>query len=582
MANTLRVLCVHGVGDHRNDLRWQNGWETAIRKGVDRWNPNRKVDLRFVFYEDLFEKASLGLRDTLNALRKLLGSGIHYGISDLFRRRRGLFDIPERLRWTAGMVVQWAENEPLREETRRLLLGEIDEFEPDVVAAHSLGSLICYDTLIRHRRKSAIKNTRFISFGSQIGNPFVRGTFGGRLVAPAVKTWYHLYNKYDDVFTAPIHIDAPSFQQIEAHFDLKGFGDHAATAYLSHDNVVDCVWGQIVGGRPYRAFTKSEKALVRLSRTPNRRALLVGINEYPDEADRLEGCVNDVFLVSSVLQECGFEAEDIRVALDDRATADGIRERLQWLLESVRDGDQRVFDYSGHGAQIHGYGVGETVDRLDECLVPCDFDWSLDRAIIDDELYELYSQLPYNARLVMILDCCHSGGMTRDGGPRVRGLDPPDDIRHRALKWSSEHDMWVPRELELPNRSLTEVADGKDYVGSSGVKRRLGRAVGLRALPNNQYDNVRKQLRHHGPYLPVIYQACQEDEYAYEYRHGVTSYGAFTYSMAKTLRKHKARRRSLTFEGLVKAVTKTLETLRYDQTPALVGPKPLRNTRIPW
>ncbi len=583
MAGVLKILCVHGVGDHRNDLSWQDNWVCAIRRGVERWDPKRRVEPYFVFYEDLFERTSLSVGDTLSALRKLLGSGIYYGISDLFaRRERGLLGVPEKLRWTAGMVVQWAEHDELRRDARRRILNALKKYEPDVVAAHSLGSLICYETFVGHPGDERVKNTYFISLGSQIAHPFVRATFGGRLAPLETKRWYHLYNRHDSVFTAPVRIDAPNFEQVEADFDLKGLADHAAHAYLAHDNVVDRVWGQIVGGKAYRGFTKARKAYVRLSRAPNRRALLVGINEYPNEADRLEGCVNDVFLVSSVLQECRFDAEDIRVVLDDRATADGVRDRLEWLLDGVKDGDQRVLYYSGHGAQIHGYGAGETVDRLDECLVPYDFDWSLDRAIIDDELYELYSQLPYDARLVMILDCCHSGGMTREGGPRVKGLTPPDDIRHRALRWNPKHEMWVPRELELPNRSLAKLPHGDDYVGSSGVKHRLGRAVGLRSLPNKEYDRVRRQLSHHGPYLPMIYQACQEDQYAYEYRHGVTSYGAFTYSMTKSIRQYKRQRRRLTFQRLAQAVARTLHDLQYEQTPALVGPKPLRNSDIPW
>ncbi len=47
--------------------------------------------------------------------------------------------------------------------------------------------------------------------------------------------------------------------------------------------------------------------------------------------------MNDVFLMSQILQESTFAPEDIRVVLDDRATAKGIMERLHWLL----DGTQR-------------------------------------------------------------------------------------------------------------------------------------------------------------------------------------------------------------------------------------------------
>jgi hypothetical protein len=53
------------------------------------------------------------------------------------------------------------------------------------------------------------------------------------------------------------------------------------------------------------------------TRTP-RRALLVGINDYPNPDDRLEGCVNDVFKISATLQQIGFDPEDIRVLFNER------------------------------------------------------------------------------------------------------------------------------------------------------------------------------------------------------------------------------------------------------------------------
>ena len=137
--------------------------------------------------------------------------------------------------------------------------------------------------------------------------------------------------------------------------------------------------------------------------------------------------MNDTFLASRVLQERGFEAADIRVLLDARATAGAIRDRLEWLFDGADDGCERVLFYSGHGAQLPGYSAAESVDHVDECLVPYDFDWSLDRAITDNDFFRRYSELPFSARFSAILDCCHAGGMTRDGGPRIRGLTPPDD-----------------------------------------------------------------------------------------------------------------------------------------------------------
>ncbi len=593
MPKPLRILCVQGVGDHRDDSAGQEAWETAIRDGIARWNPQHEVpqhevDVRFVDYHQLFANASLNAGDTLHALRLLLGSGIYHAVGDWLSdwatrsRRRGIFDFPDRIRWTAGMVVQWVDNDELRKEARQCVIEDIESFQPHVIAAHSLGSLICYDAFVNGPGKELVRDKTFISFGSQIGNPFVRGGFGGRLVPLDVKMWYHLYNRHDDIFTAELEFTEPNFQQVPAHNELEGLAEHRAVVYLSHPNVVDRVWKRVARRGTPRNLATSDKAFAKLARAAKRRALLVGINDYPQEADRLDGCVNDVFLVSSMLQESGFAAEDIRIVLNRRATADAIRRRIEWLLDGVGDEDQRVFYYSGHGAQISSYGIGETVDRLDECLVPYDFDWTEQRAIIDDELYDLYSQLPYDARLVMILDCCHSGGMTRDGGARIRGLSPPDDIRHRQMSWSPKDQMWVQRTFPQPNITLAEQPRGADYVGRSGSKRRLGRAVGLRTLPNARYDAVRKAMGHRGPYLPMIYQACQEDQYAYEYRHGVTSYGAFTYTMAEILRQHRRDEQTLTFDALLKATAKRLRDLQYDQTPILVGPKALCKGPIPW
>jgi hypothetical protein len=328
---------------------------------------------------------------------------------------------------------------------------------------------------------------------------------------------------------------------------------------------------------------------------PKRRALLVGINEYPNAADRLEGCVNDVFTVSALLQEIGFAPEEIRVVLDDRATKQGIMERLEWLLSSVADdpNDQRFFFYSGHGAQIPVYGQGDRTDHLDECLVPHDFDWTSESAFTDDEFFELYSQLPYRARFVAMFDCCHSGGMTRDGGAKVRGLAPPDDIRHRSLFWDAAEGMWRERALPDANEDLSADRARVAYVGRSGASHRLGRAIPLRRLRNREYDREHKQARqaaraagvprageNNGPYMPVILQACEEGELAYEYRHGVTAHGAFTFLLDRILREHRAK--GLTFEQLTTQVTARLGKLGYEQTPCVVGPRKLLRQGVPF
>lgn len=597
LPSRLRVLCVHGVGKHPVGGEWEAEWRGVIEAALLGIDPRLELEVGFVYYDDLFEKYEITFLGTLEALGKLAGSAL----ASPFRARglaRGSFG--GGVRWSAGMVVKWVEDARFRRDTRARLLERLRRFSkadptpPDLVLAHSLGSLVVYDTLTS-TPGLRLPGTKLVTFGSQIGNAFVSGQFLAGRVQPLeeIEHWYHLYNPEDAVFAAPIRLVHPRFEQVVTPFDEPGMADHSAPRYLAHPRTADHVWSDfaIAAGAPRLYRSRHAPAVIARERAPRRRALLVGINDYPDPADALEGCVNDVFLMSSLLQESGFAAEDIRVVLDHRATANGIRERLEWLLggigaEQVAAGQkrgepvERVLYYSGHGAQLPTYGAGDKVDQMDETLVPHDFDWSPERALTDDSLHELYSQLPYGLRLLALFDCCHSGGLTRDGGPRVRGLSPPDDVRHRALYWDAQLEMWKERELQPSDKDFQKwVQRGRVTTMTS----RLGHAMALRGLPTPAFNRRRKELGHHGPYMPLLLYACREDEVALEYRHGAVSHGAFTYSLVKHVRtQRKARGRRPTFEELVRRVGDDLEELGYDQHPQVAGPLKARQDRVPF
>lgn len=581
MSTRLSLLCVHGVGHAEIDAGFQQSWSAAITRAIESVDQGVQLDIDFVLYDDLFDKAPLNPLTYAAASAKLLASAVAHGLTDLLTGARGITDIPAVIKWTAGMVAQWSTDEQLREDLRQLILDKIEGKTYDVVLAHSLGSLICYDTFLHDN--DAIKDAVFVSFGSQIGNPAVRDVFAGRIKPLTCRKWYHLYNPVDHVLTYPLGIRADNYQQVTVSFDVPNDAlNHDATWYLSHTSTVATVWHDAVPAPASRGIVSAAREMASLAVKPSRRALLIGINDYPDPASRLEGCVNDVFLMSAVLQESGFEPKDIRIVLNDRATTQGIMDRLHWLLDGVRDGDERMLFYSGHGAQIPRYNIQGEPDHVDECLVPYDFDWSPAHAILDRQFAELYSQLPYDSYFVAMLDCCHSGGLTRDGGPRVRGLSPPDDIRHRALKWDATERMWVPRDFTPLNRSLKDRKNGADFLGQNGATQRLGRAMMLRTRPDKDYDKTRKELDHFGPYLPILLEACQEQQLSYEYRDGVTSYGVYTYSMAATLRELRARGENPSFNTLNDLVTAKLRRMRYNQTPNLVGAKVRCNAPVPW
>src|SRR5205823_4328458 len=151
--------------------------------------------------------------DIARGLVLFSGSLIRHGL--LGRARvRGLFEVPELVRWAVGMVVLWEDDDDLRARLREALTRKMADFQPDAVLAHSLGSLICYDTFIH--AADAVRGKDFVSFGSQIGNPAVLNTFGGRLLGlPAARFWFHLHDPFDVVLTAGVRDDDPNFSQVE-------------------------------------------------------------------------------------------------------------------------------------------------------------------------------------------------------------------------------------------------------------------------------------------------------------------------------------------------------------------------------
>jgi len=606
----MKVFVVHGLGhQERNPDTWQPSWKATLQEMLNKWNRDLTVEVDFAIYDKYFAETPMSVGGTLGGFGRLLWDEVRFSVTDkvsaLLGRRRGFGEaVSETVKWKIGMVTQFAEDEALRKKLRSELTKQIEKSKPDVVFAHSLGTLLTYDLFLHPPQNQIINKRSYITCGCQIGRSALRTLFGGRLSMIGAREWYNLYNVNDDVLVVPFTIYSPNFQTVPTPFELPGVGDHDAVEYMRHANTQDKVWREIAGLSQSRTLVirslgrtagkekpkqvtedVAEKHLTASVATPApNRALLIGINDYPNPDDRLEGCVNDVFKMSATLQEIGFNADDIRVLLNERATASAIRERFAWLLEDPQPGDQRVFFYSGHGAQIPDYNSDEIIDHTDETFVPYDFKWD-DRSthLTDDEFSDLYAQLPYSTAFIAFLDCCHSGGMTRAGGAKVRGLTPPDDIRHRMLEWDSEKELWKPRNLGKERDLPKHLRDTKAYTGENGATNRILRGVPLRTLAHSKEtrDLREKELGHEGPYLPLIFEACDEGEYAYEYRDGVTSYGAFTYFLTKILFDAGHEKKKFTFQGLVEKAAEYLKEY-YQQTPHLVGPKKWRSAEVPW
>lgn len=154
------------------------------------------------------------------------------------------------------------------------------------------------------------------------------------------------------------------------------------------------------------------------------KALLVGINKYPDPRNELRGCVNDILDMEHFISERNnvYAKENIKKLTDADATKKGIVSQIKWLIEGAQPGDQLLFHYSGHGAQTPTINTNIEPDGLDEIICPYDFNGHGETALRDKEFAQLFAGIPKGVHFVWISDSCHAEDLSRDpfnGGERL-------------------------------------------------------------------------------------------------------------------------------------------------------------------
>ncbi len=274
-----------------------------------------------------------------------------------------------------------------------------------------------------------------------------------------------------------------------------------------------------------------------------KKALLVGLNHYPNPANNLKGCVNDVLQTSRALQHAyAFDdARQIRVLTDERATTAAIVKRLEWLVDGSRPGDVLVFHYSGHGTQVRDRHGDELDDGLDEIICPYDLDW--DRPFTDDDMHAILKEVSPGASLTVILDCCHSGTGLRaadwhQAPMRARWLPPPPDIAHRT----------GPR------------------IEDRGENRRLSMTDPVRELALRRFGMKAAQQG------AVLLAACRSNQYSADAWIDGDFHGAFTYFLWKAAADAGF---AVSYADLIKSVRRELKKAGYEQVLQLEGPASL-------
>lgn len=122
-------------------------------------------------------------------------------------------------------------------------------------------------------------------------------------------------------------------------------------------------------------------------------------NAYGGWDGALTGCIPDAKAMQQVAQASGYRSQ---ILLDREATALAVTEAISGAARNLRAGDYLLLTYSGHGGQVADVN-GDEDDGKDET-------WCLwDRQLVDDELFQLWSQFAAGVRVLVLSDSCHSG-----------------------------------------------------------------------------------------------------------------------------------------------------------------------------
>ena len=220
--------------------------------------------------------------------------------------------------------------------------------------------------------------------------------------------------------------------------------------------------------------------------TRRKRALLVGINDYPKGSifTNLKGCVTDVDLQHELLiHRFGFSRDDIVTLTNENADRQTILDTFnEFLIKPCQEDDVVVFHFSGHGRRIidpspvRSLSRDRGLDPLNSTLVPADDD-SLRRQnrtvsdIMGRTLFLLTTALK-TPHFTVVLDTCYAGGGIR-GNTRVRSAG--DDFELRAS----------PEELAYQQDWLAQL--GLDP-GQFTQRREVGisKGIAIAAAQNNQ------------------------------------------------------------------------------------------------
>lgn len=250
-----------------------------------------------------------------------------------------------------------------------------------------------------------------------------------------------------------------------------------------------------------------------------KKALCIGINDYPGTQNDLSGCVNDANDWAAELSGRGFAVAQL---LDAQATKAAMVSAIGTLISEAAPGDVAVITYSGHGTWVPD-ASGDEPDGRDEALCPCDIAGA--GPLIDDDIRQLFDRRRDGVRILMLADSCHSGSVSRGD--------------------ESDLDPGMPRARFMPLQDWMPAA----------------KLPAARARPKVLVHGLAKSGG------DLLLAGAADSEYSWDTRFHGRPNGAFTYYALKTLRQSKPA----DYDAWFKLIAAYLPSSKLPQHPQIFG-----------
>jgi metacaspase-1 len=206
----------------------------------------------------------------------------------------------------------------------------------------------------------------------------------------------------------------------------------------------------------------------------SKKAICIGINKFANYPQfTLNGCVNDAKDMAALCKTLlGFKASEVTVLTDAQASKAAIMAKLNAAVTAAKQGkiSYLLFSLSSHGTQMADK-TGDEPDGMDEAFVPADIAqkgnaWDVAHIISDDELHDLFQQVPAGVLLEVYLDTCHSGTGLRGAefglhAPKARYIAPPSGELQGPVKQRTVRGFTLQRAVPKSAKPAAKKASAK-------------------------------------------------------------------------------------------------------------------------